>query len=98
MGYPFSFYGGIKQSILNTTTFADVDVDQCLNLPESMNGNQFPNGCPGAVNIQGEPIEEYCKGYDWNGNVAYPWWQDCCQWDNSKCVPKGNIIYHCTAG
>ena len=65
------------------------NADQCLNLPPSMNGGEFPHGCPGAVESNGDPSQENCAGGAHIGG-AYPWWKDCCKWDGSKCIPKCN--------
>ena len=59
-----------------------------------MNGNAFPNGCPGAVNHVGVPAEPYCAGTNYGGGaLIYPWWKDCCAWSGTECVPKGNILH-----
>ena len=54
----------------------------------SMNGPNFDSGCPGAVNITGNPYEYYCNGNGYDGN-SYPWWKQCCYWDGDKCQPTG---------
>ena len=57
----------------------------CSNLPESMNGDSFPKGCPGALWFNGDPSETYCTN-----DENYPWWQKCCRWTGTECVPNGN--------
>ena len=60
----------------------------CANLPGSMNGGTHPNGCPGAVYSSGAFSHNYCQT-----NKKYPWWQECCIWENGSCQPK-----KCTCG
>ena len=72
------------ESEIFTTCFSDA----CSDLPESMNGPNFDSGCPGAVNITGNPYEYYCNGNGFDGN-SYPWWKQCCYWDGDKCQPTG---------
>ena len=55
----------------------------CSRLPTSMNGGQFPRGCPGAVYSDGSPSREYCEGGE-----LYPWWGACCSWREGTCVPR----------
>ena len=52
----------------------------CSDLPISMNGGNYPNGCPGAVYANGEPAYAYCT------DGSYPWWTACCVWENGACV------------
>ena len=68
------------------------NVGKCSKLPESMNGVAYPIGCPGAVWSNGNSSDKYCAGLDSNGAMSYPWWKDCCKWDGTKCVPKGNTV------
>ena len=68
-----------------------MNIAKCSILPNSMNGGKFPKGCPGAVWKNGNPSSTYCAGKDMSGNLAYPWWNDCCQWNGKECVPKSNI-------
>ena len=51
-----------------------------------MNGGNFEKGCPGAVNVNGDPSYTYCMNTASNGN--FPWWGACCEWKNGNCVPK----------
>ena len=64
----------------------------CLELPISMNGHRFQEGCPGAVWFDGSPSKKYCQ----NDGGQFPWWEACCSWNGEQCVPKGEsgrIIY-----
>ena len=67
------------------------NVGKCSKLPESMNGGAYPIGCPGAVWSDGNSSDKYCAGLDFSGAMSYPWWKDCCKWDGTKCVPKGDM-------
>jgi len=75
---PFGNLSNLK--IITESTF------NCTDLPESMNGPNFDSGCPGAVNVTGNPYEYYCNGNGFDGN-SYPWWKQCCYWDGDKCQP-----------
>ena len=55
-----------------------------------MNGGDFPNGCPGAVWMNGRPARDYCQNSGIS-NGRFPWWQGCCVWNGRKCVPKGIV-------
>ena len=70
-------------------------VYDCAIEPASMNagrpGGGAPNGCAGAVWYKsGEPNEWLCKG----GGDEYPWWAECCAWDDGaeKCVKKPQFL------
>ena len=67
--------------------FFIIDYD-CHDLPTSMNGHEFPRGCPGAVWSNGHPSRTYCKNIG-ESNGRFPWWEACCKWNGHKCVPKG---------
>ena len=59
----------------------------CNVLPLSMNGHAAEYGCPGAVWTNGEPSQRYCEGKDNDDNEdAYPWWKQCCEWQNGECI------------
>ena len=58
----------------------------CSVLPNSIDPG-FEKGCKGAVYHTGQPAKNYCE----NSGTAYgkyPWYQDCCKWENDECVPK----------
>ena len=58
----------------------------CSILPRSINPG-FEEGCKGAVYHTGQPAKNYCE----NSGTAYgkyPWYEDCCKWENDECVPK----------
>ena len=78
-----SFYPYIHISIYPSTAAFD-----CSSLPKSMNGDDHPRGCPGAVWSDGRPSSGYCSG---GNNDKYPWWATCCKFDTkqNKCVPNG---------
>ena len=59
----------------------------CSDLPVSMNGHRFQEGCPGAVWFDGSPSKTYCQ----NDGEQFPWWETCCSWNGEQCVPKGDI-------
>ena len=40
------------------------DYIDCSDLPESINGQNFDPGCPGAVYEDGSPSYSYCNGMD----------------------------------
>ena len=54
----------------------------CRNEPASMNAGRpggAPKGCAGAVWWgSGSPSKSYCAG----GNGRFPWWAQCCVWDD----------------
>ena len=52
-----------------------------------MNGQSHGTGCGGAVNIDGNPNQHYCKGDGYN-KEKYPWYKKCCEWDGNECQPK----------
>ena len=62
------------------------DYIDCSDLPESINGQNFDPGCPGAVYEDGSPSYSYCNGIGYNN--SYHWWHQCCIWDDHKCQPK----------
>ena len=65
---------------------AQLDYD-CNILPDSMNGKNHPKGCPGAVwHGTGNPSRKYCEG----DKGKYPWWKECCIWQDNECRAKGN--------
>ena len=41
-------------------------------------------GCPGAVWSDGTPSPTYCEGKSWNGELIYPWWEECCFWNDDE--------------
>ena len=63
-----------------------ITAQDCSVLPKSANPG-FENGCKGAVYHSGQPAKNYCEN---SGTAAgkYPWYQDCCKWENDECVPK----------
>lgn len=63
----------------------------CTILPLSMNGAQYPRGCPGAMWSTGNASKSYCEGGTCN---EYLWWSACCQWDGDACQPKSNRRLH----
>ena len=63
------------------------DSFDCSDLPQSMNGQDFDSGCPGAVYQDGSPSYRFCNGIGYNGKY-YPWWKQCCFWKDYKCQPK----------
>ena len=71
---------------LLTPTIEFIPVD-CTKLPQSMNGKNLQQGCPGAAYNNGIPAKEYCQ----NDDGRYPWWQTCCFWNGLICIPKGNF-------
>ena len=40
--------------------------------------------------VNGDPSRFYCAGQDSNGspNSRYEWWNVCCKWDGSSCIPR----------
>ena len=62
-------------------------VYNCNILPKSMSGKGHPKGCPGAVSGSGKPSRKYCGG----DKGQYPWWKECCVWQNGECRAEGNI-------
>ena len=73
----------LSSCLWNEFTIVLVTLD-CTDLPTSMNGHNYPPGCPGAVWHNGDPSELYCNGK----NGAYPWWSYCCYWTGTECRPK----------
>jgi hypothetical protein len=72
------------QVLVNATD----DID-CSIFPRSMNTNRPETGCAGAVWMNGDPSELYCKGQNYEGvDGSYPWWFNCCDWDGSVCKAK----------
>ena len=63
-----------------------------------MNSHEHPNlkGCPAAVVRSGTAHKNYCDGKSYKGDYEkYPWWKECCEWKDSKCVAKSNTqIYY----
>jgi hypothetical protein len=63
----------------------------CTILPLSMNGAQYPRGCPGAIWSTGDASKSYCEG---GACSEYLWWSACCQWDGNACQPKSTRRLH----
>jgi len=66
------------------------ETPDCSSLPRSMNGGSWPDGCPGAVYMNGDPSWKYCAGKDNAGKdkPEYAWWAACCKFDESGCRSK----------
>ena len=58
----------------------------CNVLPNSANQG-YEKGCKGAVYRGGKPSEDYCNNVA-GANGRYPWYKECCKWENEECIPK----------
>ena len=65
----------------------DFLAQNCSVLPISANPG-YEKGCKGAVYYSGEPSEDYCKNIG-DADGRYPWYQECCKWENEECLAKG---------